>query len=179
MMRMTDDFRHMSDRTLGFEAASIPYKAMSMLVILPDAGKLAAVEELLVTTLLDRISRGLAMRRLELGLPKFDLKCRYDLAGPLAALGVQRLFRTDAELGGITDDPAGLYVSSVVHEASITVDENGTEAAAATAMMMIAGAAFQAPPKPHPFIVDRPFLFVIWDEPTQTVLFAGRVVDPS
>jgi serpin B len=82
----------------------------------------------------------------------------------------------EADLSGI-DGTRELYASSVVHQAFVNEDENGTEAAAATALVMRAGAAFHR--TPLEVRVDRPFLFWIIDRPTSTILFAGRVVDPT
>jgi serpin B len=120
----------------------------------------------------------LRQARVHLFMPRFRCKSRLLLEEPLSAMGLASVFRYgDADLSGI-DGTRELYVSSVVQEVFVNVDETGTEAAAATALVTRAGAAF----RPEPTIevrVDRPFLFWIVDRPTDTVLFAGRVVDPS
>ena len=84
-----------------------------------------------------------------------------------------------SDFSGITPDPLGLVVSEVIHQALVRVDENGTEAAAATAIVEDDGAAFVEPEPPIPFIVNRPFLFFIRDDVTKAILFAGRVMDPT
>lgn len=113
-----------------------------------------------------------------LSMPRFRCESRFTLKGALSAMGPASAFRYgDADLSGI-DGTRELYVSSVLHETFVSVDEAGTEAAAATTLVGNFGAAF----RPEPTIevrIDRPFLFWIVDRPTGTVLFAGRVVDPS
>jgi serpin B len=111
-------------------------------------------------------------------LPRFRCESRFTLEGPLSAMGSKTIFRYgDADLSGI-DGTRELYVSSAVHQAFVKVDEEGTEAAAATAMQMSYGAMFRPAP-PIEVRADRPFLFWIVDKPTRTVLFAGRVLDPT
>lgn len=120
----------------------------------------------------------LRQARVHLSMPRFRCESRFNLQEQLSEMGLASVFRYgDADLSGI-DGTRELYVSSVVHKAFVNVDENGTEAAAATALLMRAGAA----PRPEPPIevrIDRPFLFWIVYRPTSTVLFAGRVVDPA
>ena len=92
----------------------------------------------------------------------------------LKGLGIGELFSTDADLSGISDEK-GLHIDAVIHKTFIDVDEKGTEAAAATAIMA-AGAGM--PPKPLQFNADHPFLYVIRDTRSGAVLFVGRVTDP-
>jgi serpin B len=123
---------------------------------------------------------GLTLRsaKVRLFMPRFRCASRFMLEGPLSAMGLTTVFRyPDADLSGI-DGTRELYVSSVAHQVFVNVDEHGTEAAAATALVARAGAALQAEPTID-VRLDRPFLFWIVDRPTGTVLFAGRVVDPS
>jgi serpin B len=116
--------------------------------------------------------------RLRLSMPRFRCTSRFALEGPLSEMGLASVFRYGlADLSGI-DGTRELYVSRVVHEVLVNVDEQGTEAAAATALVARAGAAAGV----EPIIdvrIDRPFLFWIVDRPTGTVLFGGRVSDPS
>ena len=85
----------------------------------------------------------------------------------------------EADFSGVTSHPEGLAIGEVLHQAWVQVDEEGTEAAAATAVMMVALGVPSEPPEPVPFVVDRPFLFVLRDDVTGAVLFFGRVVDPT
>jgi serpin B len=172
-----------ADSKLGVEAVDIPYKAMSMLVLLPKPGMLASLEQELSGSALERIDRQLTTQEVGLGLPKFAIESGYQLRKYLRSLGVEAAFdETAADFGGITDDPLGLVISEVIHRARIRVDEHGTEAAAATAataMVAVGATALVMPPKPIPFIVNRPFLFFIRDDVTKTILFAGRVTNPA
>jgi serpin B len=124
------------------------------------------------------LSAPLDTSRVHLQLPRFRLESELELVEALSSLGMRALFHyPDADLSGI-DGTRELFVSSVVHRAFVKVDEKGTEAAAATAAVAVAGGMF----RPEPLIevrADRPFLFWIIDQPTGTVLFAGRLVDPS
>lgn len=83
------------------------------------------------------------------------------------------------DFSGISDDPSGLAISKVIHRARIRVDEQGTEAAAATALVMCVGVPEADGSLPIPFIVNRPFLFMIRDDQTKAILFAGRVTNPA
>jgi serpin B len=164
----------------GVEAVEIPYKEMSMLVLLPQAGKLQSLERGLTEGLVDRIDKQLQHREVDLGFPKFEMESTYGLRNMLQTLGLRTMFdREAADFGGMTDDPMGLFVSEVIHRARIRVDEYGTEAAAATAVVAVGAAAFGEPPKPIPLIVNRPFVFFIRDDQTGVILFAGRVTNPG
>jgi serpin B len=116
--------------------------------------------------------------KVRLFMPRFRIASCFKLERSLSAMGLTSIFRyPDADLSGI-DGTRELYVSSVVHKVFVNVHEQGTEAAAATALVAVAGAA----PRAEPTIdvrIDRPFLFWILDRPTGSVLFAGRVVDPT
>jgi serpin B len=121
----------------------------------------------------------LARTYVQLHLPRFVGRTPLRLVDALSDLGLPSLFRyPDADLSGI-DGTRDLYVSAAIHETFVRVDEHGTEAAAATAFVAMAGAAPGRMPKPVEVRVDRPFLFWIVDRPTGTVLFAGRLVEPK
>jgi serpin B len=114
----------------------------------------------------------------ELTLPRFKIETKGDLAATLAGMGMPLAFNPDkADFSGITTQEP-LYISKVIHQANISVDENGTEATAATAVDIMA-AASAAPIQPVTMHVDRPFIFALRDTTTGAVLFLGRVVDPS
>jgi serpin B len=180
-----------SDRYLvahqdGVTALQLPYKgsAMSMLILVPDGiGGLAAVEGALDARKLDALTGALKPEYLWLSLPKFEVNPggSLSLAEDLKALGMSAAFDLkQADFTGIANppDPAQrLFVGAVFHKAFVRVDEKGTEAAAASAMGMPAGAAAGGGP-PH-LQVDRPFLFLIRDNASGMVLFLGRVTDPS
>ena len=120
----------------------------------------------------------LSSTRTEVLLPRFRASSSFELAKELGALGMPRAFAFPAaDFSGI-DGTHELFIGSVVHQAFVDVDEHGTEAAAATAVMMRAGAA---PPseKPVVFRADHPFLFFIRDTQNGALLFAGRLANPS
>jgi serpin B len=111
-----------------------------------------------------------------LSLPRFTFRSRAGLGGALQQMGMATAFRAGAADFSGMDGSRDLVIGDVIHEAFVKVDEQGTEAAAATAVVMKEAAA---PAEPIPVRVDRPFLFFIRDRETGAVLFLGRVVDPS
>jgi serpin B len=160
----------------GWQAAELAYigGSLAMTVILPD--DLPAFEKTLDATLFDRITSALQRTPGELTLPRFKTETRIDLRQTLAGMGMPSAFNaTGADFSGITDQER-LFISHVVHQANISVDEKGTEATAATAVVM---AVATAPADHVTFHVDRPFLFAVRDRKAGAVLFLGRIVDPS
>jgi len=168
-------------RVDGAMMAELPYGDghLVMDVVLPDARDgLGKLEEAYAKGAFAKWVGALKSARVELLLPRFRTSSEFELAPPLAALGMARAFRyPDADFSGI-DGTHELFIGSVIHQAFVDVDEHGTEAAAATAVMMRAGSA---PPseKPVVFRADHPFLFFIRDTTSNVVLFAGRLADPS
>ena len=165
----------------GAMMAELPYGdgRLSMDVVLPNARDgIARLEEAYTKGAFDQWVHALASTRAEVMLPRFRTSSSFQLADQLAALGMARAFKyPDADFSGI-DGTHELFIGAVVHKAFVDVDEHGTEAAAATAVMMRAGAA---PPSEEPvlFRADHPFLFFIRDTQSGAVLFAGRLADPS
>ena len=118
----------------------------------------------------------MSSERVNLQMPKFDFESSIEANDPLKALGIQKAFDSEAaDFSNITD-PTSLYISDVLHKATITVDEKGTEAAAATAVIM--GLTSMPMGDPIQLTIDRPFMFAIEHQPTGTMLFMGRVVQP-
>ena len=160
-----------------FEAVEMPYKgeALSMLIFLPKEGQgLSGFEQSLNgAALTGWIDRLMASERadLELVVPKLELDTRASLVPELQALGMRRAFTQAAQLRGISE--ADLYLSDVIHQTYLRVDEKGTEAAAVTA-----GIA-EIVSMPRAFHADRPFLFVIRDNRTGTLVFLGRIERPQ
>jgi len=159
----------------GWRAVEIPYigGSLAMTVILPD--NLAGFEQTLTADTFAAITGALAETQVALAFPKFGIETKAELVPILAALGMPSAFDDRADFSGITTAEQ-LLISNVVHQANIDVDEKGTEAAAATAVVMRATAM---PAEPVAFRADRPFLFALRDVPTGAVLFLGRVGDPS
>ena len=181
MMRQELDLRYWADEALGVEAVSIPYEAMSMVVLLPGKGRLAALGDALDAAFLDRVVAGLQLTLVDLKLPRFEVRCTSQLGEALRRLGIEAGFDTiRSDFSGVTDHPEGLNISDVIHDAWVKVDEEGTEAAAATMMDFLSlEDSEEEPPKPIPFHVDRPFVFLIRDDETGAVLFMGRIMDPT
>jgi serpin B len=151
--------------------------ALAMLLVVPDAGGLAALEGSLPDGILDDVIAALSGAEVDLQMPRWDIETSAQLADLLAELGMPTAFSDAADFSGISRDTA-LAISAVVHQANITVDENGTEAAAATAVVVGATSA----PEPTDVVelhIDRPFVFVLRDTSTGAVTFLGRVADPS
>jgi serpin B len=178
-MTMTHAGRYATAQGQGWRAVRLPYAdgRASMLVVVPD--QLTAFERSMTNATVDGIVKALGEAHgVNLSLPKFEIRTRQPLNQTLAGLGAGLVFDPDhADLTGIAPAVKGnLYLSLVQHEAWVKVDEEGTEAAAATAGVV--GQA-SAPYAPEVFKVDRPFLFLIRDDATGAVLFLGRVTDPG
>lgn len=160
----------------GFQAVQLPYVGgqVAMLVLVPDEGEFSAFEEDLNPEILDLIIENLAYQAMYLKFPKYEFESEVSLAAILAQMGMPSAFSGSADFSGMTGDK-DLFISDVFHKAFVSVDEEGTEAAAATAVLM---ALTAAPQDPLHMVVDRPFLFLIRDVQTNTILFMGRVVEP-
>jgi Serine protease inhibitor len=165
-------------RGTGYQAVRLPYQGwnLAMYVFLPDVG--SSPEKLLGIMSGDTWQRvtepGFSEREGTVVLPRFKLEYGVELKQPLKALGMKAAFgKTD--FSGISDHP--LFISAVRQRTFVEVNEEGTEAAAATVIGMSHGIEMN-PPKPFEMIVDRPFLFLIEDKQTGTILFMGVVFDP-
>ena len=159
----------------GFAAAELPYDGgqLSMVVVVPT-GDLAALEAGLNGAVLDAITASLSTHQLTLSLPKFDFDAPLGLKDVLRELGVIDAFDdAAADFSGITGR-RDLVITDVLHKGFVSIDEKGTEAAAATAVVI---GPTSVPPSAT-LAVDKPFLFFIRDRPTGAILFVGRVVDP-
>ena len=181
MMRQTEYFGY--TRGGKYQAVELPYDGgeISMVVVLPDDGRFGEFEGSLGTGVLDEIVEGRENRRVRLAMPKFEMEAGFDLVDMLADMGMPNAFdKKRAEFQGmdgfscLAGDDECLLISGVAHKAFVSVDEMGTEAAAATAV--IVGATRAEPEEPIAVTIDRPFVFLIRDQKTGTVLFLGRVV---
>jgi serpin B len=155
----------------GYSAVKLPYEGneLAMVVIVPDASTtLADFEAGLTGERLTEIVSDLEPAAVDLSMPRWEASSALDLAGPLTALGLPI---PGGDLSGIAP---GTQIGAAVHAANITVDEKGTEAAAATAIMGLTS----APSEITTVRVDRPFLFLIQHEETGAPLFYGRITDP-
>ena len=150
---------------------------ISMLMLLPkDRDGLESVEDSMNIQKLDSIRDTMTLQPLTVKIPKFEFETKYDLIGSLESLGVHDAFDEDnANFTGMTDEQ--VYLDQAVHKAFVNVNEEGTEAAAVTALVV---QAQSGPPEPrHEFVADHPFMFVIQEKETGEILFIGRVMDPT
>lgn len=186
-MNREGSLRYVQNEALS--AVELPYKGgeLSMLILVPrEIEGLAAVERSLDAKQLEEITGALKWGRVDLTLPKFEVKPAESLSlgEDLKAMGMPLAFDRDkADFTGIADPPNPidrLVLAKVFHKGFVKVDEKGTEAAAATAVMgVMAGAAAGPGPRIVRIEVDRPFLFLIRDNASGLVIFLGRVSDPS
>jgi serpin B len=161
----------------GYQAVELPYDGgqLSMVLLLPDPGAYPAFEQALDAERATAILEALSRQQVALTMPKFEFESQFSLGEALQALGMTDAFSEAADFSGMTGQ-RGLFIGAVIHKAFVAVDEAGTEAAAATAVVMLESAM---PLEPVEVRVDRPFVFFIRDIETGTVLFVGRVLDPS
>jgi serpin B len=178
MMHATADFAYFENDTL--KALEMPYagNALLMLVLLPkDNDGLPDLEKSLSVQQLRHITASFDMGAdVELSFPKFKVESTFNLTDPLAAMGMSSAFNRMADFSGISG-PGNLFISYVVHKAYINLDEEGTEAAAATGIGM-AAAIVARPRRLVSFNADHPFLYVIMDAQESTILFMGRLTKP-
>lgn len=154
----------------------LPYRGdrLAFVVIMPKAENgLAQLEASMTPGLLDGWLKQLKPRALKLSMPRFKLNARFSLDQALKALGMKDAFTSAADFSGINGRRGDLYISKVIHQAVVEVNEEGTEAAAATGVIMPRA----APVEPE-FMIDRPFMFMIRDRETGAILFMGRVMRP-
>jgi len=172
----------------GYQAVDLNYRGgdLAMLVLLPDRPDgLAALEQTLSAPKLHACVEAMHCIEVKLYLPRFSLTWAENFATLVVALGMTRaVSRSEADFSGINglppSHPDALFLSAVLHKAFVEVNEEGTEAAAATAMDVEGAAPLPLPPPPIPVVrADHPFLFAIRDRKTGTLLFWGRIVDPT
>jgi serpin B len=164
----------------GLQLLELPYAGgeLAMLVVLPrEVDGLDRVAKSLSAETLDTWVKALRPRPVKAYLPRFKMEAKYVLNDPLKALGMKAAFGA-ADFSGMTTSGEPLSISLVVHQAYVDVNEEGTEAAAATGVVVLRAAA-PAPREPVVFRADRPFLFLIRDVTHGTVLFLGRLTDPT
>jgi serpin B len=178
MMTQTRSFRYAEEEDL--QMMELPYAggALSMLVILPKGNDaLDKVEAKLTPDHLERWRQHLSEQEVCIRLPKFRITWgAYALNKSLESLGMTNAFSTAADFSGMSSQTPGLFIGMVLHKAFIAVNEEGTKAAAATAVTMLE----KSLPRPIPvFNADHPFIFLIEDHRTGSILFLGRVDDPT
>ena len=183
MQRTDEDAVYLYAENRDLQMLSIPYehttgKELSMVVLLPKSDNLTTTEASLNADTLSALQQSAASRRVMVYFPKFTLKTKYSLPDVLGAMGMPTAFTGNADFSGM-DGTKNLLISDVIHQAFVDVNEEGTESAAATAVVMKLG-AMPAKPEPVPvFRADHPFIFLIQDDETGSILFIGRVINPT
>ena len=184
MMRQDASFPWATDEDSGSLAVSLPYvgEEVSMVAIMPDdeEADFAQWEAQFDRAAFDAVVDQLAAGRIYLSFPRFEDEGAYELKEIFEVMGMIDAFDScDADFSGVTGHPPcinfkSLYISDIFHKAFISVDEEGTEAAAATGV--VGATPTSMPPEVN---FDRPFIYAIYDHPTETILFLGRMVDPT
>jgi len=175
MMRQTAYFGYAEGE--GFQAVELPYdgEELAMVILLPGEGRFEEFEASLDAARLEEMLGRLRSQHLSLTMPRFRVESSFHLADTLAAMGMPSPFQPDqADLSGM-NGTRDLYIQAVLHKAFVSVDESGTEAAAATAVIV----GVTGPPPGLEVTVNRPFIFLIRDRQTGVILFVGRVVNPA
>jgi serpin B len=180
LMHIQSRFGYLKGDT--FQAVDIPYKSgeLSMVVLLPnDVAGLPALEQLITAANVKQwLSQLRISRKVILTLPKFKMTDQFELSNALGALGMAQAFQpSTADFSGMTGK-RDFWISSAIHKAFIDVNEEGTEAAAATAIVM-RSMAMAHEEMPIVFRADHPFVFLIRDNRSGAILFMGRVNDPT
>lgn len=174
MMHQKGEFYYTTSR--GLQVLELPYvgNRLSMVILLPEkVDGLAELEQRLTRETLERWLMNLQpAENVHVWLPKFQLTSMFKLSEVLSDLGMPLAFDSTADLSGIADDQ-NLWISQVLHKAFVEVNEEGTEAAAATAVIL--SRSMSLPPT---FKADHPFIFLIWDTQSGSIPFLGRVVNP-
>jgi serpin B len=165
----------------GFRMVKLPYlsKAVSLLAVLPPEGDLQQAAQRLDARLFDALVANLSSNEVHLGLPKWQFTASFKPKETLLELGMHAAFDPSAADFSKMTGSRGLFIQEIYHQAFVAVDEYGTEAAAATAVVFgDAGVSFPVEP-PVELKFDRPFMFAIYDEPTGQILFMGQVTQPA
>lgn len=169
---------YMEDETA--QLVELPYKSgkRSLLILLPAKGKEKEFEQSFTLSKLESRTAAMNRQKVYISLPKFKLESKFDLSSTLKNMGMGSAFSDGADFSGISAETS-LKISNVLHKAFIEVDENGTEAAAATAVVMVLTTS--AHPNPAPvktFKANRPFIFILRDNETGIFLFMGKMSKP-
>ena len=175
MMNQTESFGYAEGET--YQAVELPYDGneLSMVILLPKAGQFKDFEESLNYRKVEGIISNINRHQVSLQIPKLEFESEFSLKSVLANMGMPIAFSGDADFSGMTGSK-DLSIDEVIHKAFVSVDEAGTEAAAATAVIMRLTAV---PEEPVAVTIDHPFVFLIRDIETGTILFIGRILNPS
>lgn len=181
-MRRTDEkaeFNYAENDKL--QILEMPYsdEELSMLIFLPKDDDLERLENLLSAKKLSEWKKDLKKQRVKIFIPKFKFETKYFMVDDLRAMGMPTAFESGADFSGM-DGTKDLFIDKVIHQAFVEVNEKGTEAAAATVVIVaLKSAGIQDVPKIPIFRADHPFIFLIQEKKTENILFIGRVINPT
>ena len=175
MMKQTESFGYTEG--IDFQAVELPYdgQELSMVILLPKAGQFDTFEAKLDAEFFGTIIDKLERNEVALTMPKFEYESSFGLKQALSALDMGVAFTTDADFSGMNGE-RDLLIQDVLHKTFVSVDEAGTEAAAATAVIV---GVTSVPAQPIEVKIDRPFIFLIRDISTDSIIFIGRVLNPA
>lgn len=188
MMHQTKKFSYLEDDQ--FQILEMPYKGnliygtherISMVIFLPKHFKNVSELEPLLT--IEKIEEYLSIlrekytKKVKVFIPRFTIKMKYKLTRALSELGITDAFTKNANFSGISKEPV-IFISEVIHKAFVEVNERGTEAAAVTTIGVV-GASIGPKKEPPLFRADHPFIFLIQDSQTKTILFIGKLMNPQ
>ena len=161
------------------QVLEMPYfgENLSMLILLPKDDDIKVLENSITNDKLTVWKNNLKEQRVDVFIPRFKFKSKYFMAETLVDMGMSSAFNESADFSGISNE--GLYISDVIHQAFVEVNEKGTEAAAATAVIMDILSLGPDGPKMPVFMADHPFIFVIQEKDSGNILFMGRLSNPS
>jgi serpin B len=178
MMHSKSDSSYLYAQGSNYQAVGLPYanSNVMMVVLMPVPGDFTDFEAGLTDRQLEGILDGMTHQSLNLSMPKIKLETVLDLKSTLTSLGMPDAFDKNADFSGM-DGRKDLYIADILHKANVNVDENGTEAAAATGVVM---GIMAMPAQPVISVsIDHPFIFLLYDSRTKTILFLGRMVNPG
>jgi len=173
MMTLTDNFKYAAMHDC--QVIEMPYagESLSMVILLPRRAGFFSFESNLNRMIYDDIIDNLIEREVQVTIPKFDMETWVSLKRTLSLMGMASAFTSGADFSGM-DGTQELWLQDVIHQAAVSVNEQGTEAAAGSAALMTRGGG-----GPISFTADRPFIFIIRDIETGAILFIGRVMEPQ
>jgi len=177
MMTLTgEDAKFNYLETENLQILEMPYKGeeLSMLVFLPKEGTLSEFEQSLTAEKLNEWKSSLQEKRVNVYLPKFKFETKYFMKDDLAQMGMPTAFSSSADFSGM-NGKGGLFIDQVIHQAFVEVNEEGTEAAAATAVIIAETSVRLS----EVFMADHPFVFIIQEKETGNILFLGRMNNPT
>ena len=179
MMHQTSHVGYVENDDLQAIEMSYKGRVLSMVIFLPKkTDGLAAMEKTLTAASVDKWLKDVPREEVHIALPRFKTTSQFELGKTLTAMGMTDAFGGSADFSGMTGK-RDVFISAVIHKAFVDVDENGTEAAAATAVMMAMSAMPGPRAEPKQFIADHPFVFLIRHNDTGEILFIGRVANPK